>query len=182
MPKSLDLTNQRFNRLVALEKAPSKKGKTYWKCQCDCGTIKEIQTGHLTSGAIKSCGCLAEELNIKKDKTQPVVAFRKRIKIALVEAYGHKCACCGTVDDPCLYDFHHIDPKSKEFGIGSASTTRSRQAYVEEAKKCIMLCANCHRKIENNLISLEDCDLTLMVNETKYYETLVKLGGLAQPG
>ena len=32
MPKSLDLTNQRFERLIALEKAPSKKGKTYWKC------------------------------------------------------------------------------------------------------------------------------------------------------
>lgn len=181
MPKSLDLTNQRFTRLVALEKAPSRKGKTYWKCQCDCGVIKEVQTGHLTSGAVKSCGCLAEELNIKKDKAQPVVAFRKRIKMALVEAYGHKCACCGLVEDACLYDFHHINPDTKSFGIGSATTTRSRQAYVEEAKKCIMLCANCHRKIENNLISLNDCDLTL-VNEQVYYETLVKLGGLAQFG
>ena len=132
----------------------------------------------MTSGAVKSCGCLAEELNIKKDKAQPVVAFRKRIKIALVEAYGHKCAYCGLVEDACLYDFHHINPDTKSFGIGSATTTRSRQAYVEEAKKCIMLCANCHRKIENNLISLNDCDLTL-VNEQIYYETLVKLGGLA---
>lgn len=63
MPKALDLTNQRFGRLVALEKAPSRNKKTYWKCRCDCGKIKEIQTSHLTSGAIQSCGCLALEKN-----------------------------------------------------------------------------------------------------------------------
>ena len=125
MPKSLDLTNQRFNHLVALEKMPSRKGKTYWKCQCDCGTIKEIQTGHLTSGAIKSCGCLAAELNEER-REYPVVAFRKRVKTALVEAFGHRCACCGLIDEPCLYDFHHKDPTTKSFGIGAATTTRSR--------------------------------------------------------
>ena len=58
MPKALDLTGQRFGKLVALSKAPSRSGKTYWLCQCDCGNQKEIQTNHLTSGATQSCGCL----------------------------------------------------------------------------------------------------------------------------
>ena len=58
MPKALDLTGQRFGALVALSKADSRKGKTYWLCQCDCGNQKEIQTGHLTSGVTTSCGCL----------------------------------------------------------------------------------------------------------------------------
>lgn len=56
MAQALNIINQRFGHLVALEKAPSRKGKTYWKCQCDCGTIKEVQTGHLTSGATITCG------------------------------------------------------------------------------------------------------------------------------
>jgi hypothetical protein len=37
MGLALDLTNYRFGRLVAISKAPSRNGKTYWLCQCDCG-------------------------------------------------------------------------------------------------------------------------------------------------
>lgn len=55
MGKSLDLTNQRFGSLIALHRAPNKGSKTYWLCQCDCGNQKEVQTGHLTSGAIQNC-------------------------------------------------------------------------------------------------------------------------------
>jgi hypothetical protein len=156
--------------LVALEKAPSKSGKTYWKCQCDCGTIKEVQTGHLKNGTIQSCGCNAHQIK----RTEPVVAFRQRIKIALVEAFGHKCACCGLEDNVVLYDFHHINPEMKSFGISNASTTRSKQAYLDEAKKCVMLCANCHRRIENNLISMEDIT-PIAVNEKIYFQTLEDL-------
>jgi hypothetical protein len=42
MPKALDITNQRFGKLVAISKAASKNGKTYWLCKCDCGNEKEI--------------------------------------------------------------------------------------------------------------------------------------------
>ena len=58
MPKALDITGQRFGKLVAISKAESRKGKTYWLCQCDCGNTKEIQTCHLVNGSIRSCGCL----------------------------------------------------------------------------------------------------------------------------
>ena len=56
MPKALDLTGERFGELVVISKAPSKSGKTYWNCQCDCGKKSTVQTGHLKSGAIKTCG------------------------------------------------------------------------------------------------------------------------------
>lgn len=58
MPKALDITNQKFGKLTALSKVPSRSGKTYWLCQCECGNQKEIQTGHLTGGRTVSCGCL----------------------------------------------------------------------------------------------------------------------------
>lgn len=168
MPKALDLTNQIFGKLTAIKKMPSQSGKTYWLCKCECGKETIVQTNHLRNGAIKSCGCA------QYSKSHPVVAFRKRIKVALVEAFGHRCACCGLIDNPVLYDFHHINPETKEFGISNASTTRSRQAYFEEAKKCIMLCSNCHRKIENDLITLEDVIISLP-DEQKYYQTLEDL-------
>lgn len=169
MPKALDITNQRFGKLVAIQKAPSKSGKTYWLCKCDCGNEKEIQTSHLTDGRTNSCGCSKE---IKKE--QPVASFRKRVKIALVEGFEHKCSCCGLIDDPVLYDFHHLIPEEKSFGIANASTTRSRQAYADEAKKCIMLCANCHRRVENNLLELADYEL-ITFNEELYWKSLKDL-------
>ena len=171
MPKPLDLTGQRFGNLIALSKAPSKSGKTYWTCKCDCGEIKDIQTGHLTGGITKSCGCLS---HIKSDKSKKVIDFRKRIKVALVEAFGHKCAYCGLQDEPYIYDFHHLIPEEKTFGISNASTTRSRQAYADEAKKCVLLCSNCHRKIENKSISEKDLKI-INFDEQKYYDTLKKL-------
>lgn len=58
MPQALDLTGQRFGKLVAIQRAPNRSGKTYWLCKCDCGAIKEIQTTHLRNGKTVSCGCL----------------------------------------------------------------------------------------------------------------------------
>ena len=41
MPKALDLTDKTFGNLKAIQKAPSKNGKTYWTCECLlCGNIK----------------------------------------------------------------------------------------------------------------------------------------------
>lgn len=51
--------------------------------------------------------------------------------------------------DRCILNltFHHLDPTTKSFPM-SASTGRSLEAFREEAKKCVLLCANCHREIE----------------------------------
>ena len=169
MPKALDITNQKFGKLTALQRMPSQAGKTYWLCQCECGNQPIVQTSHLRDGRTKSCGHCPKEA-----KMHPVVAYRKRIKMALVESFGHKCAACGLVDDYILYDFHHLIPEEKAFGIANASTTRSRQAYADEAKKCVMLCSNCHRKIENGLISNDDLNV-ITFDEEKYYQTLEDL-------
>ena len=57
MPKFIDLTNQRFGSWVALKRVPN-VGPTLWMCQCDCGTKRTVQAGHLRSGASTNCGCL----------------------------------------------------------------------------------------------------------------------------
>lgn len=54
----LELTGQRFGRLVALERLDEKKGSGYlWKCQCDCGKITKVPANSLAQGGIRSCGC-----------------------------------------------------------------------------------------------------------------------------
>jgi hypothetical protein len=83
-----------------------------------------------------------------------VKANRRNIKEKLFAAFGGKCACCGLVDDPIAYDFHHINPDEKDFTI--AKLARSWEKVVQEAVKCVMLCAICHRKLHANLITLPD--------------------------
>ena len=61
MPKKLDLTNQRFGRLIALEEGPKKGNRTTWNCKCDCGAYKNVLTTQLTGKKTQSCGCLQKE-------------------------------------------------------------------------------------------------------------------------
>lgn len=66
MSKSKDLTGQRFGKLLVIGKAEDKISKSgrirkRWKCQCDCGNVKEILGENLTSGNTQSCGCIANE-------------------------------------------------------------------------------------------------------------------------
>lgn len=57
--KHVDLTGQRFGKLVALEYIPGTKDKkSKWKCQCDCGNICYVPRDCLTRKIFTtSCGC-----------------------------------------------------------------------------------------------------------------------------
>lgn len=56
-----------------------------------------------------------------------------------------KCSRCG-FDNPAALDFHHKDPKVKDFTIGGAiNQTLSIPRIKREIDKCEILCANCHR-------------------------------------
>ena len=47
--------------------------------------------------------------------------------------------------------FHHVDPATKSFGVTMARG-RSLAAYRQEARKCVLVCANCHGEIEAGVI------------------------------
>lgn len=106
-------------------------------------------------------------------KPQDVINFRRRLKIALAQAFGNKCQICGQSFPLSVYDFHHLNPSEKKFSIGAQTTTRSRADTAEEAKKCIMTCANCHRLIEHEELNIEG--ITCAFDEATYYATLDNL-------
>jgi len=60
MKKSLDLTGQRFSRLVAVRKVSAKPVR--WLFACDCGKEKTIISRNVRRGQTKSCGCMNSEL------------------------------------------------------------------------------------------------------------------------
>lgn len=58
MPKSKDLTGQRFGRLTVVGDSGNRKGgQVCWICKCDCGNTTEVRTGNLKSGNTAGCGC-----------------------------------------------------------------------------------------------------------------------------
>lgn len=63
MAKLIDLTGQRFGRLVVIERAENaKNGKAKWLCLCDCGNNTIVLGTHLNSGHTQSCGCIHSEV------------------------------------------------------------------------------------------------------------------------
>lgn len=59
MSALIDITGQRFNRLVVLRRAAIEDGGNLrWECRCDCGNITTSLGSHLKNGGVKSCGCL----------------------------------------------------------------------------------------------------------------------------
>lgn len=55
--KIKDLTDIRFNNLTVM-RFDHRDKYTYWLCKCDCGNEVVVRGSHLTTGAVKSCGCL----------------------------------------------------------------------------------------------------------------------------
>jgi hypothetical protein len=57
-----------------------------------------------------------------------------------------RCATCGE-NHPATLDHHHLDPTQKRFTVG-AYRSRPWPTLLKEIAKCVVLCANCHRKLE----------------------------------
>lgn len=68
--------------------------------------------------------------------------YKRLRKLALLKLFGNACIDCGYNGHPAALDFDHRDPDTKTTGIAHAT---SWTKAVEEAEKCEIRCANCHR-------------------------------------
>lgn len=86
---------------------------------------------------------------------------------------SNPCALCGE-SDPVVLQFHHVDPTTTwkhpkaawdkryrmQKGVtGLISASKNPQMVREEIEKCVMLCANCHLKVEAGRASVEGLPL-----------------------
>ena len=60
---TLNLTGQKFGRLIAINpsQVKHKTGRIQWECQCDCGKKTNVLTSQLVRGNTTSCGCKQKE-------------------------------------------------------------------------------------------------------------------------
>jgi hypothetical protein len=63
--RAIDLTGQRFGRLVVIQRAGSNNLRSAtWDCVCDCGARVTQSCAHLRTGNTQSCGCLRDQWHI----------------------------------------------------------------------------------------------------------------------
>ena len=89
---------------------------------------------------------------------QHVKEWRHNTKQKLIEALGSCCQICKYNKSNSALEFHHIDPNEKDFTFAKymGSCVKPWKKLAEEASKCILLCANCHREVHDNTTALPD--------------------------
>jgi hypothetical protein len=92
----------------------------------------------------------------KRCRTERVSQHRRNAKDRLVREAGGRCVLCGY--DRCLgaLQFHHKDRKTKSFGLAMKGHTMSFERLLAEARKCILLCANCHAEVERGITQIPE--------------------------
>lgn len=101
-PAPLDLQGMRFNKLVA-ERRNRIEGELGWLCKCDCGKTTIVKTNDLTSGKIRSCGCLRYTRDTVHAKFGRGAYYRRYIRYKLnpknydnmLNEQKGKCKICG---------------------------------------------------------------------------------------
>lgn len=83
-----------------------------------------------------------------------VAKRRKKIRDDAIAFLGGRCIKCGYNRCYRALCFHHKNPEEKEFNISSVG--KSWDSVLAEAKKCILVCHNCHMELHDNLWQLED--------------------------
>lgn len=83
-PELVDLTGQRFGKLVVTGYAGKWSGMHRWNCQCDCGKDTVVGQTLLRSGKTKSCGCLKSTAVVEN------MRFVEGTSVALLESAGRR--------------------------------------------------------------------------------------------
>lgn len=136
------------------------------KTCCTCKTEKSYGEYHKSSktkdgysNCCKVCRKLIDAKSYKKSPTRQLKVKATRAQTLkhnrmLVARYKRMCGClvCGEKEPACL-DLHHLDPSQKEQDP-SRMLSYGTPSLKREIRKCVVLCANDHRKFHAGLIEL----------------------------
>lgn len=120
------------------------------KCKKEKNETEFGQNKYCLNSYCKSCVREVSKNSYIKNKEQILLKRKNYIKERR-EWYNEfkstlKCEICTENHISCL-EFHHLDPKKKEFSIGVSVGSLSKERVLKEIEKCKVLCSNCHRKL-----------------------------------
>lgn len=87
-------------------------------------------------------------------RTDAISRRRRKVKATLVAEAGGKCCICGYDRHPAALEFHHLDPLEKRLNVSASGVGLALDTLRAEARKCVLLCSNCHAEVENGAAEL----------------------------
>ena len=132
-------------------------------CQEEKDVAEFFKRAAAKDGLNASCKKCCNNMNTRYRKENPDVTKkhrqlereRKRIRYQeWKEQQG--CSFCSETFPQCL-ELHHVNPSEKDKDP-SQMFSLSWNKFMEEASKCIVVCANCHRKVHYGHISQQQVD------------------------
>ena len=112
-----------------------------------------INCGHKLSGrqrmfCSRKCKNTYNNINYQSYLAQQQRGRKRKLK--LLEMKGFKCECCNYGKNYAALEFHHKEPSKKSFQLDLRSlSNRKWDAILDEVKKCILICSNCHAELHN---------------------------------
>jgi hypothetical protein len=96
-----------------------------------------------TKNAAHECPCCS---------SRRIRSGRKQMAINI---FGGKCCICGYSKSKKALNFHHLCPDTKKMSL-SYNWEKSLDRVMEELKKCILLCSNCHAEVHDGITKIPD--------------------------
>ena len=126
---------------------------------CGCGIVQIGSGRHKRNCGSKACKAAYSRERYQPQRKSPVIIYSRRKHIYKIKMARVGCMDCGlliTHKTMSVFEMDHRDPALKLFEVSyNRSRTRTAEEVDDEALKCDMLCANCHRirTTENNDIA-----------------------------
>ena len=90
----------------------------------------------------------------RRCRSEAVVRRRRKVKAILVAEAGGRCRVCGYSRHVGALQFHHLDPDLKRMTLSARGIGYSLDTLREEARKCVLLCSNCHAEVESGIAAI----------------------------
>ena len=89
--------------------------------------------------------------------SEKVKEWRRTSKDRIIQSMGGCCQICKYNKYSGALELHHIDPTQKDVSISRIrANCSSWESVVKELRKCILLCANCHREVHGDETALPE--------------------------
>jgi hypothetical protein len=87
----------------------------------------------------------------KRCRSEAVSRRRRKLKAILIAEAGGRCCICGYDKHPSALEFHHLDPLEKQMPLSARGIAYALDTLRAEARKCKLLCSNCHAEVKNGI-------------------------------
>lgn len=151
-PKFEDLTGRTFERL----KVSHLHGfnPVRWECQCTCGGSKIVLSADLTTGVVRSCGCLIKESGKRVGESRRKRPFESVYNVLVHEARKRSLPLSISFEDflefTKITECHYCDSEIEWYpympqevgGRYNLDRKDNSQGYSKE--NCVVCCARCN--------------------------------------